>query len=585
MAHPNSPKVLRVALVVDDKVTDELHQTAAGPVRIGRGLRNTLVVHDGHERSVDTRRRAPIWLVIGVVMFLAGMMIFGSQLVEYRAEQAELAAELETNPDAGIENFRQTADPTAWYGVAFILLGLVPLISGGISLMDEPRDRAPAKKGRPAPAAVRMFDYRNGAYWLDLPKDAKGKVSLGKKAYTVGKLRKKFGGGRVRVKLSPKAKGKVQLGQTWILFQFDKPAKVAPRGPLPTGMGAAALPLAAAVPITLLTALILAGLFFAVGPALFLVAALLLPFIIVVFSPLEGVAYMISAVLLGGLFVYTALIAEPGDKAVVSQRMRDITGTSFADEKEEEEPVEEEDEEEEKILEQEDEDKVKEVKEVDPDRIVATKPQKFSKAAENKARGVGVARVLGTYGGPGEGTVFDVIEGTENNLGDLFDKGMTTTVMADGGDISAFVAGGEGITANGAAVRSGGLKTTDDQPELEDKSKKERRIKGKVKSATNEIYGDVDGRAVKAVIRRKMGALQSCYEKQLRTAPDLKGKVSFTITISIQGRVVKVDIEEDTLGNSAVLSCAKAKIKNWRFPVEGADEASEVNFSVVFSGA
>jgi len=584
MAQPNSSKVLRVALVVDDKVSDELHQTAPGPVRIGRGLRNTLVVHDGHERAVDTRARAPIWLVIGAVMFLAGLFIFGSELIEYRAEQAALAEELLTNRNAGIENFRQTRDTTSWFGVAFVLLGLIPLITGFIGMLDAPRRRRPQQKGSAAPQAVRMFDYHNGAYWMEIPEGAKGKVSLGKKSYTIGKLRQKFGGGRVRVKLSAKAKGKIQLGQTWILFQFDRPARVVPRGPLPTGMGAAALPLSAAIPITLLGALIVASLFFVFGPALFLVAALLLPFVIVIFSPLEGVAYMISAVLLGGLFVWTAF-SEPGDKVVVSQRMREVTGTSFADEKEEEEEVEEDEEEEEKILEQEDDEKTKEVKEVDPDRIVATKPQKFSKAAENKARGVGVARVLGTYGGPGEGTVFDVIESTENNLGELFDKGMTTTVMADGGDVSAFVAGGEGITANGAAVRSGGLKTTEDQPELEEKGKKERKIKGKIKSSTNEIYGDVDGRAVKAVIRRKMGALQSCYEKQLRTAPDLKGKVSFTITISVQGRVVKVDIEEDTLGNGAVLSCAKAKIKNWRFPVEGADEASEVNFSVVFSGA
>jgi Ca-activated chloride channel family protein len=54
---------------------------------------------------------------------------------------------------------------------------------------------------------------------------------------------------------------------------------------------------------------------------------------------------------------------------------------------------------------------------------VSTEPE-VSAEAFTQARGVGVAIVLGTYGGPGEGTVLDIIESTDTNLGELFAQGM-----------------------------------------------------------------------------------------------------------------------------------------------------------------
>jgi hypothetical protein len=45
-----------------------------------------------------------------------------------------------------------------------------------------------------------------------------------------------------------------------------------------------------------------------------------------------------------------------------------------------------------------------------------------------------------------------------------------------------------------------------------------------------------------------------------------------------------VDIEDDTVGDASVRSCTIAKIKSWRFLSEGAEESSEVTFSVAFTG-
>jgi hypothetical protein len=131
-----------------------------------------------------------------------------------------------------------------------------------------------------------------------------------------------------------------------------------------------------------------------------------------------------------------------------------------------------------------------------------------------------------------------------------------------------------------------GLKTGDGPADVSGKTdKKEREVRGTVTGKTTDIYGDVDKQAVQATIRRRMSALQHCYEKALRTQSGLKGKITYTINISVLGRVTSVTIEEDTLGDASVKSCTQAKIQGWRFPAEGAEEAAEVTFSVVFSGA
>jgi hypothetical protein len=61
--------------------------------------------------------------------------------------------------------------------------------------------------------------------------------------------------------------------------------------------------------------------------------------------------------------------------------------------------------------------------------------------------------------------------------------------------------------------------------------------------------------------------------------------MTYTINISVMGSVTRVVIEEDTVGNAGVTACTKAKIKGWRFPVQGAEDPAEVTFSVVFSGS
>jgi hypothetical protein len=596
MSQRKSSRVLRAAIVIEDKLCGELHQTEPGSLKVGWGLDNDLVVHDAVDRRRDPKKLAKPLLMLGILMVLAGIGLFATDLNRYSQEEAARQEVLQGETSFDVYDYGSASEgpDVALIGLTLLLLGLAPLVAGlaGVRAPElNPRKSRSKKTKRVAPESVTLFEYRDGRYFLNLPNEARGKVTLakGKRAYTVKQLRRKQGSARVQVALRSTAKGKILLGNSIVLFQFARPKRKPPALRPLKGFGLSGTPL----PLAYAMLVGIVGLFVAIG---FLLGPIGIVGCLAVGATVNFVLQrqrepLFAAILLGSVLIfgtggmYIAFGVQRSTEVKIDARMIEAMGIVYEQEDKPPEPEEEEEEEEpeEEELKQPEESEPK--KQVEPDKVVKTKPKKFSEEATKKARGVGVARVLGTYGGPGEGTVFDVIESTENNLDSLFDKGMGRVVDADGTEVSDFVAGGEGITASGALVGTEGLKTTDDQPNVEKKKKREKKIKGKVKSSTSEVYGDVDKKLVQATIRRRMGGLQSCYEKSLRSQAGLKGKISFTITISTSGRVVKVSVEGDTLGDGATLSCCKSKIKGWRFPVEGAEDSSEVTFSVVFSQA
>lgn len=404
--------------------------------------------------------------------------------------------------------------------------------------------------GGHVPRRHRLFAVQDGAYVLDLPRQATGQLVMRGRAVRVADLwRKRLRADpkaqSLRLRLDPSARGKLTLGENTLLFQFAPPLPVEPRLPFPEEYRARATTM---------------------------------------MSRVDAATFLAALLLFGPYFLWAS--TKPIDLSIepdIDERFLRVMGLEQRKKVEDKKDDEEEKPEDELLASKEEEPKVKkEVKVVDK-AIMATK--NYSQESMNKARGVGIARVLGTYGGDGPGTVFDVIQSTENNLGELFAAGMTQTVLADGTEVSAFVPGGEGISAQGALVATKGFETAQG-PELEELAKKERKISSVVKSGGAEVYGDADKRAVQATIRQRTGALQACYNKALLVNPGLQGKISYTITISVMGTVTEVRINEDTLQDDSVRTCTVAKIKGWRFPTTpGATDAAEVTFPVVFSGA
>jgi hypothetical protein len=508
-----------------------------------RRRRQQITVYDGWAQPKDHRKRAPIWLGVGAALVLVGGGLFAFEVNRHSTD-----VEITSATRGDMSAYRRSENEgTGGLGLLLLLVGIAPLVIGLMGLRDDPvapRKRPP--KGSQAPRQHKLFEWvaSEGVYYIDIPPQTRGKIALGSNKATVEQLRKRFGqGDTLRVKLGTKAKGKLLIGQSRILFQTTRPAAEEPKPAFPTEY---------------------------VDPL-----ALLRPtgLDIATFGAAAGVA-----ALLGVWFVYFA----DRTPAPPSERFTREMGipASFYEDKKEEEPEEEAKEE---VLKIEDKQKEEVKKEVDDDKLV--KPASVSEAAYREARGVGVARVLGTYGGPGEGTVLDIIESTENNLGELFAQGMSSTAHYEGGEIGEFVAGGGGITATGTVARNEGLVTGDGPADIGAIGHNERKVKGVAKSTTDNVFGDVDKKAVSATIRQRMPGLQACYEKALRSNPNLKGKMSYTITINPQGRVTNVDVEEDTVNDAGVKGCTIAKIKGWRFFSEGAEESSEVSFSVSFTGS
>ncbi|NVB39093.1 AgmX/PglI C-terminal domain-containing protein [Pseudenhygromyxa sp. WMMC2535] len=510
-----------------------------------RKRKQALTIYDGHLTPKDYRKRAPLWLGLGAVLVIGGGGLFG-----YEVSKHDPNAPITEASRGDLSAFKQGEDEgTGGLGLALMLLGLVPGVIGVMGLREQPpKPRKRKPKGGHAPSHHKLFEWAGdeGSYYLVLPPETRGKVALGKNKASVASLRKRAGqpDGDLRVKLGKAARGRLLIGQTRIVFKTVKPARPVKVPVFPSELAD--------------------------------------PFAHLRLTGLDLAAIGASAGIAGLLAIWFVFVADRTPAPPAERFLKEMgIPASFYEEEKEEPEIEEE--EQEDTLEQKDEDLKEDAKEERQLDENLEKPKNVSDKAFREARGVGVARVLGTYGGPGEGTVLDVIESTENNLGELFAQGMTSTEEYRGGEIGDFVAGGGGIESTGTLTKNEALQTGEGPAEVGKTEKKERKVKGKASGSTGDVFG-ADKKAVAATIQRRMPGLQACYEKALSTNDGLKGKMSFTITINTSGRVSKVDVEVDTINDARVKSCAVAKIKGWRFLVDrDAEESAEVSFSVNFS--
>ncbi len=151
--------------------------------------------------------------------------------------------------------------------------------------------------------------------------------------------------------------------------------------------------------------------------------------------------------------------------------------------------------------------------------------------------GAGDRTVLGSGGGA---------VGGEGGLGDL------TALLGDPGGLSVSAGeSGGGLIGVGKASISGG---------------------GGTGASAGEIQSVIDANAA---------AVNSCYQKELKKSPDLKGKLSVQIKVNQAGRVAGVNITQNTVGN-AVATCVTNKIRGWSFP-KGKKGVITINQTFVFT--
>ncbi|MCB9476027.1 MAG: TonB family protein [Deltaproteobacteria bacterium] len=108
--------------------------------------------------------------------------------------------------------------------------------------------------------------------------------------------------------------------------------------------------------------------------------------------------------------------------------------------------------------------------------------------------------------------------------------------------------------------------------------------KARVTSSGN-ISGVGDASGIQMRIRRYLGGIRSCYERELKADPTLTGKVGVNFTISSAGGVSACSVTSSTVASSAVSDCVCRRIMRWNFdPPEGGGSPS-VNYTFIFTPA
>ncbi|MBN2494765.1 MAG: AgmX/PglI C-terminal domain-containing protein [Deltaproteobacteria bacterium] len=200
-------------------------------------------------------------------------------------------------------------------------------------------------------------------------------------------------------------------------------------------------------------------------------------------------------------------------------------------------------------------------------------------AMEKKVAGRGLLKILGTKGAGGlsmGGAVADVFaEGSVGGSGDGVFEGI-------GGGLDVATAPGQhgsrGVDGAASATSIGDLGTTGvvGGAGKGGRKKAEARVVAKVSSAALQEF-ESDSRSpadIKKVIRRRLGGIKHCYEKRLKRNPELQGKVVIRFVVHPGGKIIEVEVLENTTGDAELAACIRSCVKAIRFPpAEGGETA------------
>ncbi len=93
--------------------------------------------------------------------------------------------------------------------------------------------------------------------------------------------------------------------------------------------------------------------------------------------------------------------------------------------------------------------------------------------------------------------------------------------------------------------------------------------------------GHADLASIAREIRSRRKAIATCYERALKQTPALAGKLAVRFSITAAGTVSAVEIDDDTLGAPEVGACVRALVLRWRFAPPG-EAPVELSFPFVF---
>ena len=96
------------------------------------------------------------------------------------------------------------------------------------------------------------------------------------------------------------------------------------------------------------------------------------------------------------------------------------------------------------------------------------------------------------------------------------------------------------------------------------------------------IDGGLDKDVIAEVIKKNIGQVRECYERQLSANRDLYGKVLVHFVINAQGGVNEPRVENSTMKSSMVEGCMLRRLANWKFPMPKGGTMVKVSYPFLF---
>ena len=96
------------------------------------------------------------------------------------------------------------------------------------------------------------------------------------------------------------------------------------------------------------------------------------------------------------------------------------------------------------------------------------------------------------------------------------------------------------------------------------------------------VEGGLDRDAIAEVIRRNIGQIRYCYERQLSSNPELYGKILVKWTIGASGEVGGLKVDTTTLKSAMVEGCIMRRMASWQFPVPKGGTQVNVTYPFLF---
>lgn len=137
-----------------------------------------------------------------------------------------------------------------------------------------------------------------------------------------------------------------------------------------------------------------------------------------------------------------------------------------------------------------------------------------------------------------------------------------------GGIATRGKAGGVGDFKNGTGLAGGSVGTGNVMALMDDEE--------------TSVEGGLDRDAIAEVIKRNLGQIRYCYERQLSSNPDLYGKVLVKFVIGADGALGSQKVDNSTLKSDMVEGCILRRMAAWKFPLPKGGTQVRVSYPFLF---